>query len=80
MDILHESMEMDALLARNRRKPIELIHEKALSTPDRAPQIDAADARWPAQHSQQWPILRFVRFEFRREPLKTGADVLLRGV
>ena len=48
---LHEAMEVDPLLARTRRDPIELVHDEALAAPDRPPQVDAGYAAGTAQHA-----------------------------
>jgi hypothetical protein len=42
MDLLHEPMEVDALLALDRRALVEAVHEEAFSAPDAAPQVEAA--------------------------------------
>jgi hypothetical protein len=42
MDALHEAVEVDSALGFEWRQAEELVHEEALASPDRAPQVDAA--------------------------------------
>src|SRR5690349_6453400 len=59
MNRLHEAMEMNALLARDGRHAKELVHQKALAAPDRAPKVDAAYRS--SSHQALQPCRRRVR-------------------
>ena len=53
MHILHETVEMDALLALDRDPVEKAVHEKALAPPHPAPEVDSSHGLVPLEQPEQ---------------------------
>ena len=53
VDLLHETVKMDALLARERHAIEKTVHQEALAASDSAPQVNALHRALPAKQPDQ---------------------------